>query len=268
MWAQAAGYAQQELTNGAFSFDGLDGTAAWGQSSTLPAPTYDSELPNIFVSTAVLEIGVELTFVIGYRLDLRWHGPSRRYTREWSLARGYHRDGCYGVRADPRPTVPHRRHGGIDARYIFQPICERATVSCVITRFLTLLKPQDFTNSLSGTPCKSPPPAYKSVVLTQSKALTNVSSVPSPQSDGTGDGFIPFPSFEATSSCVSLRASNQRASLTVVYYWFSCQVPRCRNSTSPGNCSPINLLAHPQHCSWGMAKSLHHSRQISSHWSL
>ncbi|KAH9025730.1 hypothetical protein EDB85DRAFT_2177855 [Lactarius pseudohatsudake] len=37
-------------------------------------------------------------------------------------------------------------------------------------------------------------------VFTRSKALTDVSSLPSPQSDGTGGGFLPFPTFEATSS--------------------------------------------------------------------
>jgi len=47
---------QQELANDAFSFDGLDATAAWGQSATLPASTYDSELQNVFVSTPALEI--------------------------------------------------------------------------------------------------------------------------------------------------------------------------------------------------------------------
>ncbi|KAH8999862.1 hypothetical protein EDB86DRAFT_2907883 [Lactarius hatsudake] len=41
----------------------------------------------------------------------------------------------------------------------------------------------DFSTSFSGTP-----------------SLTDVSSLPSPQSDGTGGGFLPFPTFEATSS--------------------------------------------------------------------
>ena len=83
VWAQAAGYAQQGLTvtGDTFSFDGLDTTAAWGRSSTLPASTYDSELQNIFVSAPALGIRVELTFVIGYRLDLWWHGPSWGDTR-------------------------------------------------------------------------------------------------------------------------------------------------------------------------------------------
>ncbi|KAI9465107.1 hypothetical protein BJY52DRAFT_1209922 [Lactarius psammicola] len=41
----------------------------------------------------------------------------------------------------------------------------------------------DFSTSLSGTP-----------------SFTDISSLPSPQSDGTGDGFHPFPTFEAMSS--------------------------------------------------------------------
>jgi hypothetical protein len=52
VWAQAAGYAQQGLTNNTFSFDGLDATVAWGQSATVPAAT--SELQNIFVSPSAL----------------------------------------------------------------------------------------------------------------------------------------------------------------------------------------------------------------------
>ena len=138
VWAQAAGYAQQELTNGAFSFDGLDTTAAWGQNSTLPALTYDSELQNILVSTAALEIGVELTFVIGYRLDLRWHGPSRRYTRQWSLARGRHCSGRHGVRTSPHPAGLHQGSGCTDVRFFLWSTCERPTASCVITQLLTL----------------------------------------------------------------------------------------------------------------------------------
>ncbi|KAH9008813.1 hypothetical protein EDB84DRAFT_58859 [Lactarius hengduanensis] len=44
-------------------------------------------------------------------------------------------------------------------------------------------QPQDFSTSFSGTP-----------------SLTNVSALPSPQSDDTGSGFLPFPTLQATSS--------------------------------------------------------------------
>ncbi|KAH8998687.1 hypothetical protein EDB92DRAFT_1200745 [Lactarius akahatsu] len=46
----------------------------------------------------------------------------------------------------------------------------------------------------------SPLPASESFVLTQPKALTDGSSVPSPESDGTGDGFPPLPTFEGAAS--------------------------------------------------------------------
>jgi len=38
VWAQAAGYAQQglEVSSDNYPFDGLDATAVWGQSATLP----------------------------------------------------------------------------------------------------------------------------------------------------------------------------------------------------------------------------------------
>ncbi|KAH8989620.1 hypothetical protein EDB86DRAFT_2942123 [Lactarius hatsudake] len=49
--------------------------------------------------------------------------------------------------------------------------------------------PFDFSSPLSSTPRRSPPQACK-IVLTQSKALTDASSVPSPQGDGTGNGSI------------------------------------------------------------------------------
>ncbi|KAI9449169.1 hypothetical protein BJY52DRAFT_1227927 [Lactarius psammicola] len=58
----------------------------------------------------------------------------------------------------------------------------------------------DFSNSLSSTPCRSPPPACKSTVLTQSKALTDASSFPPSQSEGTWDGFNPFRTSEGLPS--------------------------------------------------------------------
>jgi hypothetical protein len=51
VWAQAAGYAQQ---NNDIYLGDLDAAVAWGQSTTLPATTHD--LQNIFVSTVALEI--------------------------------------------------------------------------------------------------------------------------------------------------------------------------------------------------------------------
>lgn len=76
---QVAGYSQPGFTFDGFSFDSLDATAAWGQCATLPSPTYG--LPNTSVSTPALAICVELTFVLGYRLDLRRYGPSRGLAR-------------------------------------------------------------------------------------------------------------------------------------------------------------------------------------------
>ena len=51
MWAQTAGYAQQGITSDSFSFNGLDSTAAWGESATLPTATYGHQ--NTFVNISV-----------------------------------------------------------------------------------------------------------------------------------------------------------------------------------------------------------------------
>lgn len=67
VWAQAAEYALQELTGDALSF-GLDATAVWGQSSTLPAAAYGPHNP--FVSAIPLGPRAKLALVIGNRLDL------------------------------------------------------------------------------------------------------------------------------------------------------------------------------------------------------
>lgn len=89
-----------------------------------------------------------------------------------------------------------------------------------------------------------------------SKALTDVSSLPSLRSDGTRNGIIPFPTFEATSSYI-VSASNptRRALLTEVYYSlnYHWRAPHFPNSTSLGLGALIRSLARRLICSWGAA---------------
>jgi hypothetical protein len=54
VWAQAAGYAQQ---NNTFDFENLDATVAWGQSAEPPAATY--ELPELFCEYSCSRDGYE-----------------------------------------------------------------------------------------------------------------------------------------------------------------------------------------------------------------
>ena len=127
VWAGAVGYAQLGFIGDSFAFGDLDSTTAWGQSATLPTAVYGL----LNVSTRALRICVKLTFVIVYRLDFGWHGPSREYARAWSLAHGCHLDRYHVARANPRLALPHRRHG-VHARLFLQSIRERAMASCIM----------------------------------------------------------------------------------------------------------------------------------------
>ena len=88
---------------------------------------------------------MELTVVIGYRLDLQWHISGRGYAWEPSLARGcHHRDRYHGVRASRRPALPHRRHERLHAGFFVQPICECAMASYIMGQILILLRDRTF----------------------------------------------------------------------------------------------------------------------------
>ncbi|KAI9465608.1 hypothetical protein BJY52DRAFT_596180 [Lactarius psammicola] len=171
LWAQTAGYAQTGFTSDKFSFDGLDATAAWGQSATLPAAAYGLE--NIsgsdWTSGGIVPAG-----------DMLGHGVSLMGAATTDAM------------AFAQAPAPPFSAGGIDA----------------FTRDFFITQSQEFSNSLSSTP-----------------PLTDGSSVPSPQSEGTGMELfhsLPLGGRPPTSS-------NHRAL-------------RHRNSTSPGRYSPINSL--------------------------
>jgi hypothetical protein len=64
-----------------------------------------------------------------------------------------------------------------------------------------LIMPQEWDSTFSLTPGKSPPLVSQPLDCTyQSKALTDGSSVMSPQSDSTGDQLLPSPTYEAAAS--------------------------------------------------------------------
>ncbi|KAF8274280.1 hypothetical protein EI94DRAFT_1825625 [Lactarius quietus] len=140
-WAQAAVYAQQGPTSDNFSFDGLNATASWGQSATLPAATYG--LQNL--------------------LDTDWT-PGGMDPLGDILGQG----GSFGdttatdtMSFAPPPTQP------------------LLTDDLDALSQLFSFSQSDSSHSHSSTP-----------------SLTDMSSMPSPQNDGTGGRLIPFPTVE------------------------------------------------------------------------
>jgi hypothetical protein len=64
-----------------------------------------------------------------------------------------------------------------------------------------LMMPQEWDSTCSLTPGMSPPLVSQPLACTyQSKALTDGSSVMSPQSDSTGDQLLPSPTYKADAS--------------------------------------------------------------------
>ncbi|KAI9443104.1 hypothetical protein H4582DRAFT_2195469 [Lactarius indigo] len=164
-WAQATGYAQPGLTIDNFSFDDLGATVAWGQSATLFDGAFGLQNISDTDWTSGGTAPAEDMLGLGVSLADAAAADTMAFAPAPTL---------------PSPTDPT---DGID----------------VFPQDLFFTQ-SDFFDSLSGTPCRSPPPACDSFVLTQSKAPTDGSSAPSPESDGTGDGFLPFPTFEGAAS--------------------------------------------------------------------
>ncbi|KAH9080658.1 hypothetical protein EDB83DRAFT_2310838 [Lactarius deliciosus] len=135
---------------------------AWGQSSALPAaPLSTSDIDWVFGDTVPAG-------------DIFGHGASSLDTIATDTS-GFAQ----------APTLPFPTDPTDDMDALLQDLFSTQP---------------DFLNSLSDTPCRSPLPAGKSFVLTQPKALTDGSSVPSPETDGTGDGIPPFPTLEGAAS--------------------------------------------------------------------
>jgi hypothetical protein len=199
MWAQAAGYAQPGFTFENVPLDDLDATLTWGQSSTTPGEIFDFQNNSVSILPSSLGRG-RTYFVIEYQLDVR-RDRGRRDDEPRYPPPECHRGRC--ICANHHTTLLQQQHGRIHSR-VLPPHRKHATTHCHVIQLLILSRCRTFPLLAPHVSCRLSVYVF---VLTEFKALTNASSLPSPQSDGSVNGFLGFANPEvAPSSFVSVGA--------------------------------------------------------------